>query len=166
MIQAPDPVWKRLGLSEPPDEHAGEGIGVLVIDPIGYHPALLHLQGRLRHVIIDKNMQLTVEDPFIHRERQVSLWEHGLKSLLCMAHAPFAYDSVEYTSLLPRADYTCLSYQYGSRDSLRKGIDWVLERKNEFNIKLVLCGSLWRSLHSLWWGISTSHRKKARCPSA
>ena len=59
----PDPTWKRLGLSESPTLESGRGVGVVMIDDAGLHSALLHLGDRLKHVIVDEEMNVTLVEP-------------------------------------------------------------------------------------------------------
>src|SRR5690242_17602357 len=59
----PDPTWRRLGLPESPTPESGRGVGIVQIDDFGLHPALRHLGGRLKHVIVDQDMSVSLAEP-------------------------------------------------------------------------------------------------------
>ena len=60
---SPDPTWRRLGLPESPTPESGRGVGVVVIDDAGLHPALRHLSERLKHVIVGQDMSVSLAEP-------------------------------------------------------------------------------------------------------
>src|SRR4051812_19895121 len=79
-LRLPDPTWKRLGLSESPTPESGRGVGVVMIDDGGLHSALLPLGDRLKHVIVDEAMNVTLVEPlrdFKPREKEDVNDSHG-----------------------------------------------------------------------------------------
>jgi serine protease AprX len=70
-----------------------------------------------------------------------------------MAHAPFEVSGHAYTSLAPAASYIVLDHgggRAGEAGRLRHGIRWVLERRDEWNVKVVNAMSVYRGDPDGW----------------
>jgi hypothetical protein len=107
-LPLPDSTWQRLGLPESPTPESGRGVGVVVIDDAGLHSLLLPLGDRLKHVIVNEAMKVTLVEPlrdYQPREKEDVEDSHGVPSLLQMAAAPFRVHDRNYVGLAPGATY-------------------------------------------------------------
>ncbi len=140
----PLPTWKRVGFPYSPDVTiSGKDIGIVILDRIRPHPALRHLGNRIHYLVVDDDLKVThrniaFEEP---DPKHGSYGEHGLMVVLTIAHAPFVVDSHEYIGLAPAANIIVLDrgqFREGEGERLRKGMDWLLERRDEWNLEIVL----------------------------
>ena len=137
----PDPTWKRLGLSESPTPESGRGVGVVMIDDGGLHSALLPLGDRLKHVIVDEAMNVTLIEPlrdFKPRGKEDVNDSHGVPSLLAMAAAPFRVHDGSYIGLAPGATYFVVPYDGRDERRLDRAIEWVVANRRQWNIRVIL----------------------------
>jgi serine protease AprX len=137
----PDPTWMRLGLSEGPTPRSGRGVGVVMVDDAGLHSALLHLGDRLKHVIVDEAMSVTLVEPlrnFKPREQEAVDDSHGVPSLLQMAAAPFRVHDRSYIGLAPGATYFVVPYDGRDERRLDRAIEWVVANQRQWNIRVLL----------------------------
>ena len=146
----PDPTWQRLGLSEGPTLESGRGVGVVMIDDAGLHSTLVHLGDRLKHVIVDEEMNVTLVEPlrdYKPREQEdVNEYHgsHGVLSLLQMAAAPFRVHDRSYIGLAPGATYFVVPYKGRDERRLDRAIEWVVANRQRWNIRVILAGG-WHS---------------------
>ncbi|WP_406697006.1 S8 family serine peptidase [Singulisphaera sp. Ch08] len=137
----PDPVWKRLGLAEPPTLESGRGVGVVILDDAELHPALRHLGNRLKHVTVDTCGNVTLVEP-LSREKIRELDRvddsHGVPSLLQMAAAPFQVRDASYIGLAPGATYFVVPYDGRDEWRMNRALEWVVENRAHWNIRVIL----------------------------
>ncbi len=106
----PDPTWQRLGLPESPTPESGRGVGIVVMDDDGLHPALRHLGERLKHVTVAQDMSVSLVEPLkAYKDREDAEYTHGVRTLLQMASAPFRVRDRTYSGLAPGATYFVIS---------------------------------------------------------
>lgn len=146
----PDPTWKRLGLPEGPAPDSGGGVGVVVIDDGALHSALRPLGGRLKHVIVDENMGVSLVEPLRdYQSGEHEEYTHGVEMLLQMASAPFRMRDRGYGGLAPGATYFVIPYATLSEDKadgrhyrydprVDRAIEWVVENRERWNIRIIL----------------------------
>lgn len=137
----PDPTWERIGFAEPPDRlRAGSGVGIVVIDTIGPYHLLQHLKDRLKYVTVHNDLSVTSQDIAYEASEEVSdQGEHGLMSILALAHEPFELQGRIHVGIAPAAFFIVLNhgaFKLGEGDRLKRGIEWLLERKEAWNIRI------------------------------
>jgi serine protease AprX len=139
----PKPMWQRLGFERAPDAStSGKDVGIVVLDRIRPHATLRHLGSRIIHVVVNDDLSITRRDIAFEepREEDGDYGEHGLMSVLLLSHAPFELEGSEYVGLAPAANYIVLdrgAWRAGEGERLKCGIEWLLERRDEWNIKIV-----------------------------
>lgn len=123
-----EPAWKRIGLSQPPEEHSGQGMGIIILDEIVPHVSLRHLKGKVKQVKVYKDLTITCSDVFEEQliEEVMRDTEHGLMVLSLLAHPPFKFDGNLYTSLAPSANFIFLSTS--KPDRIKAGLEWILNQ--------------------------------------
>jgi len=140
----PKPTWARLGFPYAPDVNlSGKGIGMVVLDRLRPHPTLSHLGSRLKYIVVNDDLTVTQRDIAFEEPdtRHKAYGEHGLMVVNAMAHAPFEVDGHEYIGLAPAANYIVLNhgaFREGEAARLKRGMGWILERRDEWNVKIVL----------------------------
>lgn len=137
----PDPTWERIGFTEPPYRlRAGRGVGIVVIDTISPHHLLRHLKDRLKYVTVHNDLSVTSQDIADEASDEVSVQgEHGLMSILALAHEPFELQGRIHAGIAPAAFFIVLNhgaFKAGEGERLRRGVEWLLERKEEWNIRI------------------------------
>lgn len=138
---APDPVWKRLGLPESPTPDSGRGVGVVLLDDAGLHPALRPLGGRLKHVVVDPGMNVSLIEPLRDdKPGGDGEYTHGVRALLQMAASPFRVGDQTHCGVAPGATYFVVPYRAGRRDDTRldRAVAWVVENRVRWNIRVIL----------------------------
>lgn len=139
-----DPNWARLGFSEPPDfKAAGKDIGIVIIDRITPHPAIQHLRSRLKYITVHDDNSITCrdianEDP---EENHNGDGEHGLMTVLALSHLPFVHNGQIHTGIAPAANLVVLdhgAFKAGEGERLRAGISWIMQKRKEWNIRIIL----------------------------
>lgn len=145
MIETPhDPTWLRLGFPEAPDaKTSGENVGIVIIDTLKAHQSIQHLKKRLIYITIHDDFTIEVRTPAFEEPQRIKDFddEHGLLSLLSLAHQPYEINGKLYTGLAPAATFLVLNhgaFRVGEGERLKKGINWILERQEKWNIKIVL----------------------------
>lgn len=132
-----EPAWKRIGLSQPPDENSGQGIGIIILDyGIVPHVSLHHLKGKVKQVKVNKELIVTCSDVFdepltAEVTRDTS---HELMVLSLLAHPPFEFKGNLYTGLVPSANFIFLSTS--KPDRIKTGLEWILNQN--WNVKIFL----------------------------
>jgi serine protease AprX len=140
-----EPAWKRLQFNKAPSfEDSGKGIGVVIIDNIKPHLSLRHLGERLINVLIKNDLTIECEKTAFKdtADSMGTSGEHGLMTLLLMAHKPFKHNGEYHTGIAPAANYIILSigqFKEGEDKRLEKGVEWILENRDKYNIKIILC---------------------------
>jgi serine protease AprX len=137
----PDPTWRRLGLPESPTPESGRGVGVVVIDDAGLHSLLMPLGDRLKHVIVDEAMNVTLAEPlrdYQPREKEDVEDSHGVRALLQMAAAPFRVHDGSYIGLAPGATYFVVPYDGRDERRLDRAIEWIVANRRRWNIRVIL----------------------------
>jgi serine protease AprX len=148
-MASPDPIWRRIGLAESPTPESGRGVGVAVIDDGGLHSALQPLGVRLKRVIVDEDMSVSLTEPLSGYEpREHEEYTHGVEALLQMASAPFRVRDRTYSGLAPGATYFVVPYfvvrendagkrlnRYDTR--LDRAIEWLVENRARWNIRVI-----------------------------
>jgi serine protease AprX len=150
----PDPTWRRLGLLESPTPESGRGVGIVLLDDTGFHPALRHLGGRLKHVAVDGDGNVSLVEPLQSNEQSAGKEEypHGVEVLLQIASAPFRVRDRTYGGLAPGATYFVIPYlevrqegangrHYRYDPRLDRAIEWVVENRQRWNIRIILLES-------------------------
>jgi serine protease AprX len=151
------PMWKRLGFEHAPDPvSSGKDIGIVVLDSIRPHAALRHLGRRIIHVIVNDDLSITRRDITLEapRDRDGNHGEHGLMSVLLLSHVPFILDGHEYVGLAPAANYIVLdrgAWRAGEAKRLKRGMEWVLQRRDEWNVRIVNLMGCWEDAESPGW---------------
>jgi serine protease AprX len=147
----PDPTWQRLGLPESPTPESGRGVGIVVMDDDGLHPALRHLGKRLKHVTVAQDMSVSLVEPLkAYKDREDAEYTHGVRTLLQMASAPFRVRDRTYGGLAPGATYFVIPlpsfmtrssegterrYRWDPR--LDRALAWVVENRERWNIRVI-----------------------------
>lgn len=133
--------WKRIGLSQPPEEHSGQGMGIIILDEIIPHVSLRHLKGRIKQVKVHKDLTITCTDVFDGplTEEVTRYTEHGLMVLSLLAHPPFEFKENLYTGLAPSANFIFLPTS--KPDRIKAGLEWILDQGWNTRILLNLVGS-------------------------
>lgn len=155
------PIWKRLGFEHAPDPvSSGKDIGIVVLDSIRPHAALRHLGRRIIHVIVNDDLSITCRDIAfeVPREQDGDHGEHGLMSVLLLSHAPFKLDGHEYVGLAPAANYIVLdrgAWRTGEAERLKRGMEWALQRRDEWNLRIVNLMGCWEDAESPGWLANT-----------
>lgn len=136
-----DPNWERLGFEMPPDQtNAGKGIGIVITDTAIHHPLIQHLAGRLKRVTVSEDLSVNCVDIILEEPQESSPYpsyaEHGMMSLFLLSHLPFEVNGKKYVGLVPNATFIMID----SHDpvQLKKGMEWIMERREEWNIKIVI----------------------------
>ncbi len=149
-LASPDPVWKRLGFPEAPGLESGRGVGVVLLDDTGLHPALGHLGKRLRHLSINDELDVSlIEPPFEAHPADGKETTHGAESLLQMASSPFRAGGQDHGGVAPGASYFVVPYLSEKRDEgqgachrydprLDIAIAWIVENRERFNVRVIL----------------------------
>lgn len=158
-----EPTWKRLGFTSIPDKNtSGKDVGIVILDTIRSHSKIKHLGKHLRYILV--NDDLSIESRYTAFEESEdfssSHGEHGLMSLLLLSHLSFNYNGGVHTGIVPSANFIVLNhgaFRDGEGERLKRGIDWILERKLDWNIRIILCTG-WNILDQGGWLEST--RKK------
>lgn len=152
----PKPTWVRLGMANPPDERiSGKDVGVVVLDRLRPHSTLRHLGHRLVYVVVNDDLSVTCRNIACESpcDDYGDFGEHGLKSVLLLSHLPFELEGEEYSGIAPAAKYIVLDYgpfRDGERERLTRGVDWILERRDEWNIRIILTPR-WNEYGSAGW---------------
>jgi serine protease AprX len=136
-----DPLWMRLGFDTPPDETvAGEGIGIVMTDTVINHPIIKHLGERLKRVTVNNDMSVECRDVVNEEPQEKAPYpdnaEHGMVSLFLLSHMPFELEGKKYVGLVPRA--TFIMIENHNPVQLKKGMEWIIERREKWNIKIVI----------------------------
>lgn len=121
-----EPAWKRIGLSEPPEQNSGEGIGMIILDDIVPHVSLRHLKGSVKQVKVHKDFTISCSDVFDEplTEKVTRETEHGLMVLSLLAHQSMEYNKNLYTGLAPSANFIFLSATKPER--IKAGLEWIM----------------------------------------
>lgn len=163
----PAPTWKRLGFATAPDYRtSGKDVGIVILDWLQPHATLHHLGARITYVMVDDYLQVTCraiasESP---TPSQDDSGIHGLMSVLLLSHAPFELEAQEYSGLAPAATFIVLNhgaFRAGEGERLRRGIAWLLERREEWNLRLLLCMG-WNIVPHLGWLENTWQKPTVR----
>ncbi len=122
----PEPTWARLGFSSPPEmKTSGEHVGVVIIDTICPHVTIEHLEERVHYVQVNHEFDISHRTiAYEPSQRDTSKEEHGLKSLLTMAHQPFYNKGQLHIGLCPAATFIVLDhgqFKEGEKERLDKG---------------------------------------------
>ena len=158
-----EPTWKRLGFSDIPDlDRSGKDVGIVILDMIRPHSKIRHLNKRLKYIIVNDDFSITSREPALEKPEDfsTSYGEHGLMSLLLLSHLPFEYNGQVHTGIAPAANFIVLNhgaFREGEEERLKKGINWILQRKSEWNIKLILCTG-WNVLEPGGWIENTANK--------
>lgn len=136
-----DPLWMRLGFDTPPDEtQAGKGIGIVITDTVINHPFIKHLGGRLKSVTVNKDMSVDCRDIVNEVPQEKAPYpnnaEHGMVSLFLLSHMPFELEGKKYVGLVPQA--TFIMIENHDPVLLKKGMEWIVERREKWNIKIII----------------------------
>ena len=164
----PEPTWMRLGFGTPPsEENSGKDVGIVVMDQIQPHATLIHLGDRIKHIIVNNDLSITSENVALEptNPTDATYCEHGLMSVLSLAHAPFELEGNKYIGLAPAANIIVLNcgwFRDGEQERFSRGIEWILERRDEWNIKLVLCMG-WNGLGIGGWIENTNQKPYVQC---
>ncbi|MEC0256589.1 S8 family serine peptidase [Paenibacillus lautus] len=144
MRKSPEPTWARLGFSDAPDfTESGKNIGIVIIDTIAPHPAILHLGHRLKYVTVHDDFSVTCQNIALEEpvENEDASGEHGLMTLLALSHKPFAFQGKTHIGIAPAAHYIVLhhgAFRIGEGERLKAGIEWILNKQKEWNIRIIL----------------------------
>lgn len=138
-----EPTWSRLGFAYPPEKDAGKDIGIVIIDTIRPHASIRHLGARIKYIQVDYDLsvecrEIAFEEP---SAEDGGKGEHGLMAVLALSHEPFEVEDIEYTSLSPASNFIVLdhiAFKEGEGERLQRGIDYILERREEWNIRIIL----------------------------
>ncbi|MEK4237938.1 S8 family serine peptidase [Paenibacillus sp. FSL H7-0714] len=138
-----EPTWSRLGFSYPPEEDAGKDIGIVIIDTIRPHNTIRHLGSRIKYISVHNDLsvecrEIAFEEP---NDSDGDKGEHGLMAVLALSHEPFEFKGIKYTGLSPGSNFIVLNhlaFKEGEGERLKRGIDYILERSQEWNIKIIL----------------------------
>jgi len=160
----PHPNWKRVGFAGPPDpDTSGRGVGVLLLDTLQPHACLQHLGQRLIYVTVHDDLTVTTR-ALSPRPAPPAAGEddgeHGIMGTLLAAHAPFKLNGQYYTGLAPAATYIVLNHGAfgpGEGERLKRGMAWILERRDEWNLRIVLTTG-WNTYMPYGW-IEPTHSK-------
>ncbi|GLX67913.1 S8 family serine peptidase [Paenibacillus glycanilyticus] len=137
-----EPSWMRLGFTAPPDQVSGQGIGIIIIDDLSPHPAISHLAGCLKYVVVDddsiicRNIAEQQYDP-----KLLDHGIHGLMTVLTLAHQPFYSNGLIHTGIASGGNFIVLShgaFKDGEGERLKRGVDWILANYSHWNIRLIL----------------------------
>lgn len=136
-----DPTWERLGFKTSPDEtQAGKDIGIVITDTVINHPMIKHLAGRLKRVTVNDDMSVVCRDVIMDEPQEIAPYpnkaEHGMVSLFLLSHLPFELKGKKYVGLVPQATFIMI----GNHDPvlLKKAMEWIIERREIWNIKIVI----------------------------
>lgn len=138
-----EPNWSRLGFTHPPEADAGKNIGIVIIDTIRPHPALRHLGSRLTYVSVHNDLSVTCRELAFEEPNDADgdKGEHGLMAVLALSHQPYEIEGMCYTGIAPAANFIVLdhrAFKEGEGKRLQRGIEYILERNQEWNIKIIL----------------------------
>ncbi|MBX4148184.1 S8 family serine peptidase [Paenibacillus lautus] len=157
----PEPTWARLGFSEAPDfTESGKNMGIVIIDTITPHPALQHLGDRLQYVTVHDDFSITCRNIALEEslEHEDASGEHGLMTLLALSHKPFVFQGKTHIGIAPAAHYIVLNhgaFKTGEGERLKAGIEWILNKQKEWNIRIILSTG-WHALDHQVYLKSTS----------
>lgn len=139
-----DPNWLRLGFPEAPDpDLSGHKIGIVIIDDLKPHQSIQHLKERLIYVTVHNDFSVEVQMPVFEEPEEIQDFEdeHGLMTVLSLAHQPCKINGKLHTGISPAATFLVLNhgaFKEGEGDRLKAGIDWLLEKRKQWNIKIIL----------------------------
>ncbi|MBS4196085.1 S8 family serine peptidase [Lederbergia citri] len=133
----PEPTWARLGFKTPPNpETSGKNVGIVIIDHVNTDGEFHYLGDRLHQVSVHEDLSVSCCSFQTYQSDYHDISEHGANVLRLLAHPPFSYKNHTYVGLAPAATFFILS-EYDP-EKLRKGIEWLVERRQEWNIKIIL----------------------------
>ncbi|MFE6076380.1 S8 family serine peptidase [Paenibacillus sp. NPDC057886] len=141
----PDPTWARLGFSEPPDFHnSGKNIGIVILDKLTPHDAISHLGSRIKYITVNEDLSIVSRNIAFDSPSELSddSGEHGLMTVLSLTHQPFELQGKKYVGIAPAANYIVLdhaAFKDGEGERLKSGMDWIMSKQLEWNIKIILC---------------------------
>ena len=136
-----DPMWMRLGFTEPPDETtAGKGVGIVIIDDVINHPYTRHLSGRLKRISVDKDFNVTCKDVVLEGTEALAPYkkraEHGMMSLFLLSHLAFEIGEKTYVGIVPAATFFIIPHI--EPEKIKKGIEWIIKKSEQWNVRIVL----------------------------
>ncbi|WP_409276101.1 S8 family serine peptidase [Neobacillus sp. SCS-31] len=133
-----EPNWRRLGFDTTPDVNtSGKGVGIVIIDDIQPHNLIDHLGDRLKQVKVDDDFNISCLNVSLNQPKPLEKSkEHGLMSLLLLAHKPLIVGDHYHVGLAPAATFIMLSEVEPKK--VEKGLNWILKKRNEWNIQIVL----------------------------
>lgn len=139
-----DPNWLRLGFPDVPDFYSsGHNIGIVIIDTLKPHHSIQHLKERLIYITVHDDFSIEVQKPAFEEPEEIQDFEneHGLLTVLSLAHKPCKINDKLHTGISPAATFIVLNhgaFRKGEGERLQKGINWLLEKQEKWNIKIVL----------------------------
>ncbi|WP_148709097.1 S8/S53 family peptidase [Falsibacillus albus] len=132
----PEPSWARLGFPEPPDPvTSGEGVGIVILDKLDNPQHFRHLGSRLNKISVNDDLSVSCST-FCYDHSPLTEFGHGDCVLQLLAQRPFEFQGKVHVGISPAATF----YLLDETDPLKikKGLEWVVQKKNEWNIKIVL----------------------------
>jgi serine protease AprX len=138
-----DPNWLRLGFPDAPDPTlSGHNIGIVIIDTLKPHQSIHHLKERLIYITVHDDFSIEVQMPAFQEPEDIEAFEdeHGLLTVLSLAHQPCKINGKLHIGISPAATFLVLNhgaFREGEGERLQKGINWILEKQEQWNIKIV-----------------------------
>ncbi|TCP21485.1 serine protease AprX [Scopulibacillus darangshiensis] len=94
-------------------------------------------------IIVHDDFSIEVQMPAFEEPEEIQDFEdeHGLLTVLSLAHQPCKINGKLHTGISPAATFLVLNhgaFREGEGERLQKGINWLLEKREQWNIKIVL----------------------------
>src|SRR5699024_785526 len=129
-----DPNWLRLGFPDAPDpDSSGHDVGIVIIDTLKPHQSIQHLKERLIYITVHDDLSIQVQMPAFEEPSMIKNVEneHGLLTVLSLAHQPCKINGKLHTGISPAATFIVLNhgaFRKGEGERLKEGINWLLEK--------------------------------------
>ena len=139
-----EPNWLRLGFPDAPEPNSsGHNIGIVIIDTLKPHQSIQHLKERLIYITVHDDLSIKVQMPAFEEPAEINDFEdeHGLLTVLSLAHQSCEINGKLHTGISPAATFLVLNhgaFREGEGERLQKGINWLLEKQEQWNLKIVL----------------------------
>lgn len=134
-VKVYEPIWRRIGLDEPPGINDGNNVGMIIIDDIAPHSSFKHLGKRLVKAKVSKDNELIISYPaleFIDDQYD----DHGQLALQILSHPAMTCHNDIHIGMAPAATFVLLSAS--TPEKLKIGLDLLIKRRMEWNLQIVL----------------------------